>query len=268
MVSDNGFPPLVGFLCAAYLFLLYKLFLSLFCSSDTLALARQFSARNGYGPVPLLPVPGAPQWAAELGTLLGTLTCAEEAAIRQVTPLLSVIRLAHGNIGVRGNVSCVWQKSKLNRVLPNLPSQCSTIVIERERRGGSVAGRPRLRSQEFKRVHIERTLRLLARTGLAAWDIIVSGDHLSQWPESGNLLHLGEADIPTVLEVEDHTGGGGVDLDGTSGTTTTSGDDVDSGGAGAPHNHGLIHDGLDMGPAPLQNGEEPEEVFEGVTARC
>jgi hypothetical protein len=84
--------------------------------------------------VPLLPPPGAPQWAAELGTLLSVLTAAEEAAIRirQVTPLLSIIRLSHGNIGVNGNISCVGQRSKLNRVLPNLPSDCHTVVLERE----------------------------------------------------------------------------------------------------------------------------------------
>jgi hypothetical protein len=89
---------------------------------------------------------------------------------------------------------------------------------------------------------------------LAAWHIEVLGDHLAQWPEAGNLLHLDEASIPTILEVDDTGAVIGVD----SGDTDSSAVDQ--------HSHGLVHDGLDMGPAPLQNAVAPDEVFEGVAA--
>ena len=49
----------------------------------------------------------------ELHHLLSSFTVIEEAAIRTVVPLLSIIRLMHGNIKTKGNTSCVWQKSKL-----------------------------------------------------------------------------------------------------------------------------------------------------------
>ena len=66
-----------------------------------------------------------------LFSLLSNLIAAEEAAIRQITPLISIVQLNHGNIGCKGNTSCVWQKSKLNLILPNLPEECKFIIITR-----------------------------------------------------------------------------------------------------------------------------------------
>ena len=52
------------------------------------------------------------------------MTCIEEAAIRQITPLISIVKLAYGNIGSKGNTTCMWNESKLSTILPNLPSKC------------------------------------------------------------------------------------------------------------------------------------------------
>ena len=96
------------------------------------------------GPIPTIPPPADDEprqitVARKLRELLPTLTAVEEAAIRQIAPLLSIIRLAHGNIASRGNTSCVWQKSKLSTVLPNLPEECKFMVIERQKRNANGA---------------------------------------------------------------------------------------------------------------------------------
>ena len=102
----------------------------------------QFSTRNGYGPVPdysSYPNPDSipiyttdlPLLSVKLYHLLNSLTPAEEAAIRRIIPLLSLVRLSHGNIGSRGSVHCVWVQSKLGKVLPNLPEECKFIVVTR-----------------------------------------------------------------------------------------------------------------------------------------
>ena len=52
-----------------------------------------------------------------------------KAAIHQITPLINIAQLKHGNIGNTGNITCVWQKSNLVKVFPNLPSQCIQILI-------------------------------------------------------------------------------------------------------------------------------------------
>ena len=75
------------------------------------------------------------QTSERLKALLHSFTVVEEAAIRQITPLISMLRLKGGNIGSKGNISCVWQKSKLASVLPNLPSDIKYIIILREQAG-------------------------------------------------------------------------------------------------------------------------------------
>ena len=57
------------------------------------------------------------------------MTCIEEAAIRQITPLISIVKLAYGNIGSKGNTTCMWNESKLSTILPNLPSKCQYFVL-------------------------------------------------------------------------------------------------------------------------------------------
>jgi len=60
------------------------------------------------------------------------MSCIEEAAIRQITPLVSIVKLAHGNIGSKGNTTCMWNHSKLCTILPNLPSTCQYFVLSHE----------------------------------------------------------------------------------------------------------------------------------------
>jgi hypothetical protein len=69
--------------------------------------------------------------ACELPNLLCNFTAAEKAAIRQITPTLSIVRLSQGSLASKGNTSCVWHKSRLTRILPNLPAECKFIVVKR-----------------------------------------------------------------------------------------------------------------------------------------
>ena len=43
--------------------------------------------------------------AIELKEILSTMTCIEEAAIRQITHLISIVKLVYGNIGSKGNTT-------------------------------------------------------------------------------------------------------------------------------------------------------------------
>lgn len=129
--------------------------------------------------------------ARELQELLSTFTSAEEAATRQIVPMLSIVRLSQGNIGAKGNTSCVWQESKLNLVLPNLPEECKFVVIQRQRQNGSAAAGNVMKSTKFKKARILKALRLLKQTGLDVWNIEISQDNLSKWPDEGDILDMG-----------------------------------------------------------------------------
>ena len=95
--------------------------------------ARSFSARNGFGPVPVPTINDSmnqniQNWV-ELDNLLKNMTAAEEAAIRQISPLICIKSLRGGNIAAKGNTDCVWQQSILNAILPNLPAEVKYIII-------------------------------------------------------------------------------------------------------------------------------------------
>jgi hypothetical protein len=68
------------------------------------------------GPIPIIP----PQTnmesdhitkARELRNLLSNFIAVEEAAIRQIAPTLSIVRLSQGSLASKRNTSCVWHKS-------------------------------------------------------------------------------------------------------------------------------------------------------------
>ncbi|KAL7526201.1 hypothetical protein ACHAXR_003700, partial [Thalassiosira sp. AJA248-18] len=174
----------------------------------------------------------------------------EEAAIRRITALASIVKLAHGNIGTKGNISCVWQQSHLGTVLPNLPQDCRFIVIVRQQGTSS-----QLKSTKFNRAKIELALRLLKATGLEAWrDIEISEDNLNQWPESGDLCdHLTQQMNLVVLERDEE---GELYV-----AEENGGQDNDISGAEPVQ---VLRDGNDIGPAPLQNDVLPDEVYEVV----
>jgi hypothetical protein len=111
------------------------------------SLARSLSTRNGFGHIPR-PVFNDPDY--ELYTLLGVATMVEEAAVRQITPLVLLTRLKHGNLGTKGNTSCVWQSNtQLQLLLPNLPSEVGHIYLS-YRRGGGNDSNPELSSHRFE----------------------------------------------------------------------------------------------------------------------
>ena len=134
--------------------------------------AQCFAFCNGFGPVPY-PPPQSPNEDEnftiyrKLHSLMKSLTAAEEAAIRQITPSISIVRLTHSNIGSKGNTSCVWQQSKLNLILPNLPEECKFIIIthlQKKKKGTS-----ELKSTKFERKKIQETLELLSHTVDGVW---------------------------------------------------------------------------------------------------
>ena len=60
------------------------------------------------------------------------MSCIEEATIREITPLVSIVKLAHDNIGSKGNTTCMWNHSKVCTNLPNLPSTFQYFVLSYE----------------------------------------------------------------------------------------------------------------------------------------
>jgi hypothetical protein len=224
-----------------------------FLDATELSLGYKFSQRNGFGPVPTIRPPADNEShhfavARELQELLSTFTSAEEAAICQIVPMLSIVRLSQGNIGAKGNTSCVWQESKLNLVLPNLPEECKFVGIQRQRQNGSAAAGNVMKSTKFKKARILKALRLLKQTGLDVWNIEISQDSLSKWPDEGDIRDMG-LDI-SVLEVDEE--GQVIQEDGSQTATITTN--------AVPTNQ----DGNDAGPAPMQNSEVPDETFEAV----
>jgi hypothetical protein len=216
--------------------------------------------RNGFGGTPRVPplqdvddiVTHNIEKARELYNLLSTFTAAEEAAIRQITPLISIVKLKEGNIGAKGNTHLVWQQSKLQLILPNLPHECKFVILKRGNSTSNGQGTnnrrmSQIKSTTFERHKIARALELLLETVPDVWkttetySITVSQARLDMWPVRGDLAELNPE--LHVQEVPDAT-----EIDPSS----------------AQQNDGRVTDGNDMGPAPLQNAEEPEEVFEGV----
>lgn len=137
--------------------------------------------------------------------------------------------MKHNNIKRKGVVTCIRRDSAVAKILPNLPSECKTVVFEYKANGSQG-----MKSFECRRLWIQRALLLLKATGLEVWkDIEISQAKLAEWPENGNLL-----DIPSIRR--------------TTASASEAGADGDE-------------DVMEMEPAPAQNGDE-EEVHVGVTS--
>ena len=52
------------------------------------------------------------------------MTCIEEATIRKITPLYSIVYLSYVNIGSKVDTTCIWNDYKLSNILPNSSSKC------------------------------------------------------------------------------------------------------------------------------------------------
>jgi hypothetical protein len=174
------------------------------------------------------------------------ITLVEEAAIRRIAPMMSIVGLKQGNLASRGNTSCVYQKSRLQSILPNLPRECYYIIVKRQSRtnNSNNAGRG-LKSTKFRRLIIHEVLLLLKRTGLPAWaDIEISQINLDAWPEEGDILTM-DLDIH-VTEVDD---------DGNELEEEEEEEGEVGGSSNWPNNTTSVptlHIGNDAGPAPLQ----------------
>jgi hypothetical protein len=163
----------------------------------------------------------------EFHYILGQLSIAEESAICQITPLISIVRLKHGNLGRKGVVSCIQQSSKLNKILPNLPDQCKFLVFQRTHGDGS------MKSFSARRHWIQRALEMYQHISrdIPPWKIQIDDSQLQKWPENGNVLDVIESFNNKKVS------------------------------------HSPVGDEDILGPAPLQNIDDPDETFVGITLR-
>ena len=204
--------------------------------------SRKFSSRNGFGPFPRT-VTDCPDGYSIANTssyltlmpshihhLLGISTLAEEAAYRQITPIITLIRMKGNNLARKGVVSLVHQESKLQKVLPNLPQSCVTCVFQYSSKKRKNKNKENdLRSFRCRRLVIQRVLEIfrMIANDIPEWKVEVSEEHLSKWPTEGNLLdHVHHAQEKEDKDEEPH--------DSTKDC---------------------------LGPAPLQNVDGPEEEF-------
>ena len=133
---------------------------------NNMGLCHEFSKQNVFGPVMSHDVnsinPNV-QKAIQLWASLSACATIEEAVIQQITPLVSTLKLAQGNIGTKGNTCCLWTNSKINTALPNLPSQCKhTILKHSHTRNANVQD---IASMKFERQKIIDLLHLLQQIG-------------------------------------------------------------------------------------------------------
>ena len=216
-----------------------------------------YSRRNGMGPIPTYPrdeqfhlppqVKANMDKARVLRHLLDQLTPVEEAAIRQITPLIHLTRLTHGNLGTKGNTSCVWQQSKLHLLLPHLPRDIKYIFIVR----GNSRSRSGLKSTRVRRKFIQQALEMLRSCDADnVWThVTIVRERLDAWPEDGDLASLNDA---VCVQKVDENGEiiidteNGPDPNPTSNTTQNASGNLD-------------------GPTTLQNDVHIEETFEGLT---
>ena len=213
-----------------------------------LQFARSFSFRNGFGQTHIYPPFQIDEdinitKGRRLQFLLSSFTAVEEAAIRQITPLISLVRLSTGSISSKGNTSCLWQNSSLNLILPNLPSECKYILITRQSHSNSESG---TKSTKFERKKIEEALCLLSDTVEGVWknstnySITISQERLNAWPPRGDIFQMDMS--PEVIIENDNNDGHNFN----------------------PDDMNLNSDKGDIGPAPLQNTVNSDEEFEGI----
>ena len=206
-------------------------------TDQSMEVARRLSRRNGFGPVPRA-VKGTTTY--ELRQLMLSFTSAEEAGIRMVCPCISLIRLRYGNLGTKGNTTCVAQESKLQQVLPNIPEECKTLVIERSRQRLGVT--IEMQSWHFNKMKMLRGLQMLVDTRAAPWnEVTICSERLSRWPEEGNL-----AGMSIKIQEEEEEEEQGESKERSNKETER------------------VEDEGDKGPSPLQNALEPDETYDGT----
>ena len=172
-----------------------------------LSLSRTFSQRNQFGISSTYRINATDRnvsIAIELKHMLSSISCIEKATIRQITPLTSIVKLVHGNIGSKGNTPCMWNQSKLCTILPNLPSICQYFVLSYEAKNKSKIS---LKSTKFERIKMQRCLKLLLFTVEGVWKekndskIDLSHDNLEKWLEHGDIRDLDEVDEVVTISI-------------------------------------------------------------------
>ena len=232
---------------------------------DDLKFARSFSCRNGFGPVPMPPLSVQELFSElwkfqQLHHLLSNLTGAEEAAIRMIAPLVSIVSLKHTSLGMKGNVSCVWQNSKLGRVLPNIPADCKHIFLRHQQQQQQSNGpsTTSIRCTKFLRVTIMTVLRLLKFSCPPWTEMEFSQANLDKWPESGDLCDLVDGVI--IIDVPDPTAEEEPDV-----APRASAGSMPAQDSSFLSTQPIVNsDGADEGPAPLQNSVVPDETYEVI----
>ena len=134
--------------------------------------------------------------------LLTDITAAEEAAIRQICPLICIKSLRGGNIAAKGNTHCVWQQCNLVTILPNLPGEIKYIIIRRSQ-NATTSDERTIRSTRFKRQKILALLMLLKATCKPWTDIEIDEDQVNAWPVQGDLVELGNEVQTIIIEYEE-----------------------------------------------------------------
>ena len=92
--------------------------------------------------------------------------CIEEATIRHITPLISIVKLAYGNIESKSNTTCIWNESKISTILPNLSSKYQYLFLLYSVKNKNTVS---LESTKFEQKGVQRCLELLSCTVDDVW---------------------------------------------------------------------------------------------------
>jgi hypothetical protein len=230
-----------------------------------------FSQRNGFGSIANIPTDLFDiaedihiTKARELHFLLDSFTTVEKAAIRQITPLISILHCSQGNIGSKGNISCVFQQSRLAVILPNLPMECKYIILARSVNANNA--NLGVWSTKFRKDRIHWALMHLKETRHEAWsNIRISDTNLLSWPEEGDMVDLNPNLIFVDSNSEPNTNASTMPNAGSTNNNDNTIDNYTNITDTLPTNNlNLMGDGGDFEPSPLQNSVIPEEVVEEV----
>ena len=163
----------------------------------------------------------------------------DTAIFTELYQIMKILSLSQGNIGAKGNIHFLWQKSKLNLILPNLPKDCIWVVIKCQQGYGTMTT---MKLTKFIKIMIERVLCLLDQTCEPWTSIQIIQENLSACPFDGDLTDLNE-DFHETIEDEI--------IEDTANPTT--------------NDHPVLDTNGDVsGPAELQNPVKEIETLEGL----
>ena len=169
-------------------------------SASRMAVEPRFSRQNGFGPMLrtcelILPVPAA----------VSRMSFMTELMLRTVVPAVSIVRLAHGNVGFRGTVTSLVRRSRVYKVVPRLPREVGMVVVRVTRRRGGT------KSLKFSKTEFLEAFRYFQATGHPLWaKTTLDQDNLDAWGQS-DTGHL--SDIVSIDDAEEENADEGADDD-------------------------------------------------------